>query len=273
MPEDHLNRISFYIVAHADDWQLFMQPNAYNDLVAAGSKVVCIITTAGDAGAGETYWRSREEGLKSSLRFCLAPREDLSENIGTRVFGNHTINYWSANNVTSYFLRLPDGGLNGNGFSAYHHQSLPELKKGSISSIFSLDDSTTYQDWPDFYTTIETIIRTESKDISDIRINYLNPDTNENLNDHPDHIATGQAIRSMDIICNVTQVLYVGYSVNNVWENLPLTQLFWKSAIFAAYEKAVYDEGDYSTLRESVVTYLRWSLSGADFIIINPRIL
>ncbi|MEJ7679281.1 MAG: hypothetical protein WKG06_15780 [Segetibacter sp.] len=85
-------------------------------LVLPGSKVVFIITTAGDAGAGETYWLAREEGSKSSLRFCLAPLAALSESSGTKEFNQHTINYWSVNNATCYFLRLPDGNLDGNGF-------------------------------------------------------------------------------------------------------------------------------------------------------------
>lgn len=33
MPETQFTKISFHIIAHADEWQLFMQPNAYNDLI------------------------------------------------------------------------------------------------------------------------------------------------------------------------------------------------------------------------------------------------
>src|SRR4051812_36717493 len=107
MPDEQFTEISFYVVAHADDWQLFMHPNVYNDLRAAGSKVVYIITTAGDAGGSETYWAAREEGSKSSVRFCLAPLAALSESTGTKQFNHHIINYWAANNAACYFLRLP----------------------------------------------------------------------------------------------------------------------------------------------------------------------
>ncbi len=258
--------ISFYIVAHADDWQLFMQPNVYNDLVAQGSKVVFIITTAGDGGAGETYWAAREEGSKSSLRFCLAPLGALSQSSGTRKFNYHNINYWLVNNTTFYFLRLPDGNLNGDGFSAYNYQSLLKLKAGQIGTLTAIDESTIYRNWQDFYTTLQMIILFESAGIPNIWLNYLNPDTATNSNDHPDHIATGQAIQAMSVVPRSRQALFVGYSVSNVSENLHQTDLFWKAGMFAAYEKAVFDGSGYSTLQEGIDTYRKWCLSSANFI-------
>src|SRR3954454_18953043 len=99
MTRESYAEVSFYIVAHADDWQLFMQPNAYKGLVDADHKVVFIVTTAGDAGNEERYWRAREEGCKSSIRFCLAPLSDISESGGTREFNNHPITFWSVSNL------------------------------------------------------------------------------------------------------------------------------------------------------------------------------
>src|SRR4051794_29771163 len=105
MTNESYTRMSFYIVAHADDSLLFMQPNAYRDLIASNNKIVFIIVTAGDAGEDEKYWRAREEGAKSSIRFCLAPRICLSELNNTKEFNSHIINYWSTNNTVCYFLR------------------------------------------------------------------------------------------------------------------------------------------------------------------------
>lgn len=272
MPDKEFNKISFYVAAHADDWQLFMQPNAYNDLIAPGSKVVLIITTAGDAGIGEKYWRSREEGTKSSLRFCLAPLTDLIEINGTKEFNQHTINYWSANNTTCYFLRLPDGNLDGAGFSVNHYQSLSRFRNGQVSNISAVDDSATYRSWSDFYITLETIIRDESDELSSRWINYLNPDTGTNPDDHIDHITTGQAIQEMSILSKLRQALFVGYCTGNVPDNLSAEALFWKAGMFAVYEKAVYDGSGYSTLRESITTYRRWCLNHANFIIADSLV-
>ncbi len=48
--------VSIYVVAHQDDWQLFMTPDAYNDLIDSDKKTVFIYTTAGDAGRDSVYW-------------------------------------------------------------------------------------------------------------------------------------------------------------------------------------------------------------------------
>src|SRR3954453_3995023 len=122
MTRESYTEVSFYIVAHADDWQLFMQPNAYKDLVSIGTKIVFIITTAGDAGQEERYWCAREEGCKSCIRFCLAPLFEISESNGIKEINRHDISYWTAGNAICYFLRLPDGNLDGSGFQRYDYQ-------------------------------------------------------------------------------------------------------------------------------------------------------
>lgn len=270
MVNEQFTVISFYIVAHADDWQLFMQPNVYKDLVTPGSKVVFIITTAGDAGADETYWAAREEGLKSSLRFCLAPLAGLKESSGTKKFNFHTINYGLINNATCYFLRLPDGNQDGSGFQARNFHSLARLRSGAINTATALDDSAAYAGWTDLYTTLQTIISDESRGIPNVWVNYLNPDTGKNPNDHSDHIATGQAVQAMGAIPGLHHALFVGYSLSNALENLNGTDLFWKAGMFSAYEKTVFDRSGYSTLQENISTYLAWCLSSAKFTTANP---
>ena len=269
---EQFNKISFYVVAHADDWQLFMQPNVYRDVVAHGCKVVLIITTAGDAGMGDNYWPAREEGSKSSVRFCLASLSVFSEYDGDKKFNNHCIHYWSAHNTTSYFLRLPDGNLDANGFPTCNFQSLLKFKLGQINAINAIDNSTTYPSWADLVTTIESIIDVESEDIPNRWIHYQNPDTTVNPNDHPDHIMTGRAIQSMTIITSLYQLLFVGYSVSSVAGKLALTDLFWKAGIFAAYEKAVYDLCGYSTLREDSDLYVSWCSCKPGFLEISPTL-
>jgi hypothetical protein len=270
MPHKTFSKICFYIVAHADDWQLFMQPNAYNDLVAPDTKVVFIITTAGDAGANHTFWSAREEGCKSSIRFCLAPLTDLIESNSSIEKNNRSINCWSANNSLVYFLRLPDGNLDGSGFPRYNNQSLTKFRTGDFSTITAVDNSSSYHSWAEFYTTIQSIIQDESGNIPDIWINFLSPNDAINPNDHIDHIATGHAVEQMEMFSTYRQVAFVGYSVHNTPIPLSPENLFWKAGMFAAYEKAVYDLSGYSTIRESASTYLKWTLSCARYTILNP---
>jgi len=259
-------------VPHADDWQLFMHPNAYNDLVDPGCKVVFLIITAGDAGKENDYWLAREEGVKSAIRFCLAPRVITAEAGGKKQVNSHAIQYWSLNEVSAYFLRIPDGNLDGSGFAAYNSQSLFKLSTGQISSITALDNSTTYHGWPAFIATAESIIRLESEGISERWINYLNPDATLNSGDHTDHLSIGHAIQQMKIITTLHQVLYVGYSIDCIEDTLSLTDLFWKAGMLAVYEKAVYDLCGYSTLQENMNIYVRWCCSKPKFLTILSKV-
>lgn len=268
MPDEPATQISFYIVAHADDWQLFVCPQVWHDLMTSKHKVVFLITTAGDAGMDERYWRAREEGCKSSVRFCIAPFAALTQSDSVVEFNQHLVHASTINHVIIYFLRLPDGGLAGNGFALYGRQSLSKLHAGEIGAISSVDNLTTYQSWSDFYTTLQEIILAESKGIPNVWINYLNPDRSVNPNDHADHVATGHAIQAT-IISSVQQRLYVGYNSKNDSANLSPDNLFWKVGMFAAYEKAVFDSCGYSTLREGPPTYLDWCLKSAPFITAN----
>ena len=45
-------KVSFYFAAHQDDWQLFMNPSAFQDVIGNAAKTVFIHVTAGDAGLG-----------------------------------------------------------------------------------------------------------------------------------------------------------------------------------------------------------------------------
>jgi len=267
MQSEHFTKNAFYIVAHADDWQLFMQPNVYRDLVDSSCKVTIIITTAGDAGFVEKFWQAREEGTKSSIKFCLAPIKSIAEAGGEKEFNGRLINFWKVNNCTCYFLRLPDGNLDGTGFSRYGYQSLGKLKAGEIKKISAVDNSTSYSTWGDFLSTLELIIEQESVDLEERIVHYLNPDRTANPNDHKDHIATGQAIQDLPLIGHMSQALYLGYSLSNYDGALDREGMFWKVAMFSAYEKAVFDCTGYSTLRESIGTYSRWCTCKAHYIL------
>lgn len=261
--------VSFFIVPHADDWQLFMQPNAYTALLAPGQRVVFIITTAGDAGSGERYWKAREEGCKSSIRFCLAPHAALTELNGVQQFNDHPIYYWLVNNVICYFLRLPDGNLDGTGFPGYNHQSLSKFRKGEVDALSAVDNTTTYNSWDDLCATLQMIITAESSGNPNARLHYLNPCTSANPHDHADHIATGQVVQAIDALAAMPQALYMGYHSGQEGKPVSVSDYFWKAGMFAAYEKAVYDASGYSTLQEDVQLYLRWCARGASFVTVN----
>src|SRR4051794_17735594 len=75
------DKVSFYFAAHEDDWQLFMNPSAFED-VTGGVKTVFVHVTAGDAGLGtgvggrkHPLYLARENGAESAIRF-MADADD-----------------------------------------------------------------------------------------------------------------------------------------------------------------------------------------------------
>lgn len=242
-----------YVMAHADDAQLFMQPDLYRDLTAPETRVVFIVTTAGDGGMDENYWRAREEGLKSSLRFCLAPLGAITEKETTVEIEGRSFAQTLLNQHRIYCMRLPDGGLDGEGFEKNDFQSLPKLRKEEINRLTALDQSATYEGWGDFCEALRAIIHHESAVIS---LHYLSPNEAENPGDHPDHAASGAAVQN---ISGISHVRYMGYSSKDSGTSLKPEEFFWKAGMFATYEKAVYDAAGYSTLREGADIYTNWT--------------
>ena len=116
--------VSFYFAAHEDDWQLFMNPNAYDDVRSPATRVVFVYVTAGDAGAGsgnagrtQPYYLARENGAKMSVMFMADADKvpERPESSTASVFG-HLLHRWAYRNTASYFLRLPDGNMDGTGY-------------------------------------------------------------------------------------------------------------------------------------------------------------
>ena len=80
VPSICAQNLEIYVSAHPDDWQLFMNPNAYKSVANPENKVIFLHTTAGDAGHGmgfNDYTLAREEGSLRAIRFmCNSLVED-----------------------------------------------------------------------------------------------------------------------------------------------------------------------------------------------------
>src|SRR5215475_12306428 len=70
------DKVSFYFAAHEDDWQLFMNPSAFQDVIKGAAKTVFVHLTAGDAGLGtglggrkHPFYLARENGAEAAIRF------------------------------------------------------------------------------------------------------------------------------------------------------------------------------------------------------------
>jgi hypothetical protein len=122
------DKVAFYVVAHPDDWQLFM--NAFEDAAnPPTTKIVFVYTTAGGAcGPKDTiakdphptpFYLAREAGAQAAAR-ALAdanqkgpadpPRTDKVSLKGEDPTQPHVILRYRFRNTVSYFLRLPESG-------------------------------------------------------------------------------------------------------------------------------------------------------------------
>jgi len=237
------NTIAFYFGAHPDDWQLFMNPNAYYDVQKPSNKVVFVYVTAGDAGLGlgngersQPYYLARENGAKLSVRFMAdaAKAPGIPVDSVTSISG-HPIKRWLYGNTVSYFMRLPDGSPPGTGYVATAEQSLKRLHEGGIRAMTSIDNSTTYQGWSDLRTTLRKLIDHERGRVTNVWVNI--PDTNieKNLGDHTDHQHMAQGV--LEAIADlpwINKALYLNYVTADMAENMSSAEREIEAGTFAA---------------------------------------
>jgi hypothetical protein len=95
----HSDKVSFYFAAHEDDWQLFMNPSAFEDVIGAAGKTVFVHITAGDDGLGigsggrkQPYYLARENGALNAIRFMAdADKTPIDNSTGPMTFNGHSV--------------------------------------------------------------------------------------------------------------------------------------------------------------------------------------
>lgn len=210
--------VSFSLQAHQDDWQLFMSSQIVADL-NAGGKVVFITLTAGDAGngtidysGGGPFYLGRETGSVYSSKFAA----DITSGVTpaavptavTAIVNGHNITKYVYGNTINYFLRLPDGNFDGEGFPITENKSLQKLKLASPpTSLSAIDNSATYTNWADLTNTIQQIILAEKGSDNQVWMYTASLDDTVNPGDHSDHLYAATAGQDA-----VSAMLWVGIS-------------------------------------------------------------
>ncbi len=250
---------SFYVVAHEDDWQLFMGINAALDVPGADSKIVFVHTTAGDAGLGTgtggtpmPYYLARENEALSAIRFLAnlgVVGAGPSGAVSTITINGKSLHRIAYKNTVAYFLRLPDGNVNGGrGYPSTGNQSLLLLDLGAIREISAIDGSAVYYGWADLVETLRAILLYEAHGSPDVWINVPDTDTTINPNDHPDHIYTGIAM--LDAIASlpcVNAALFTGYASATMPINLGASEVMLQTGLWAVTTAALTDSYQLST--------------------------
>jgi hypothetical protein len=236
------DKVSFYFAAHEDDWQLFMNPSAFQDVVKSAAKTVFVHLTAGDAGLGtglggrkHPFYLARENGAEAAIRFMADADAAPGERVAApMVFNGHAIYRVSYRNTVGYFLRVPDGNASGAGYSETGFQSLKRLATGETDILRAVDGSTTYHGWDDLVATLRAIIAYERGHAALAQVNVAETDTRINPNDHADHLMTAKA--ALDAVKNlscVRRVYYVDYASSRLPQNLDAQQRDMESSVFA----------------------------------------
>lgn len=235
------DKVSFYFAAHEDDWQLFMNPNAFEDVLGGAAKTVFVHVTAGDDGLGPAtggrkypYYLARENGAINAIRFMAdADRMPIADSTGQMIFNGHPIHRVGYRNAIGYFLRLPDGDASGTGFAGTGFQSLKRLADGNIATLTAVDGSTAYHGWSDLVATLREIIKYERAQAPLVQLNVAELDPRINPADHSDHLMTahGALAAVADMAC-VRRAYYVDYASSKLPENLTAHERDMSSAVF-----------------------------------------
>lgn len=236
------DKVSFYFAAHEDDWQLFMNPSAFQDVIEGATKTVFIHVTAGDAGLGtgsggrkHPFYLARENGAEQAVRFMAdTDRAPVSRTVSNLPFNGHPIYRISYRNTVSYFLRVADGNPLGTGYSYTGFQSLKKLADGDNDTLAAVDGSTSYRGWSDLVKTVRAIVDYERGRAGLVQLNIAELDPRINPEDHSDHLMTAKlALAAVSDLSCVRRVSYVDYASSRLPENLDVQQRDMESSVFA----------------------------------------
>ena len=224
-----------FVVAHEDDWQLFM-----GDVVAkrirAGHSAIFVYLTAGDDGRDSLYWQTRERAALQSTRVAIGP--DAADSGAVRCsmteVSEHTIQKCVITNTESYFMRLPDGKRNGKGFARHGYQSLRRLRGKKMGTIVAVDGSARYNGWQDLMSTVSNLIGSGSAEVT---VHANDPSVAANPHDHFDHRITGLLVNDLRKGQTWSTWYYVGYALATRAANRSTDEAREKTAIFLAYDK------------------------------------
>ena len=231
--------VDVVLVAHQDDWQLFM-----GDVVAlrvqTRNPVVFIYLTAGDNGRDSLYWTTRERGALKSTRIAAgaAATDSAADQCSMARVLDHAIRKCTIANTESYFLRLPDGHRNGIGFARHSHQSLRKLRRKRIASISAVDGSAAYNGWADVISTVGSLIG-ESSASRIVTVHTSDPSVVVNPHDHFDHRMAGLLVADSRKRNKWNVVYYAGYALATRAPNRSGDQVRQKTTLFLAYDRVM----------------------------------
>lgn len=229
------------IVAHPDDDLLFMNPDLLKSL-KNGDCVRTIYLTAGDSGGTKKYWISREDGVMAAYATALdikTPHWYIAPyKLGEKTFVQVAHLTEANRKVSLLFLRLPDGGLYGQGYSSNNNETLARLHNGLLGKIHSVDGQSHYSK-ESLVDTLFSLMKQYSP--AEIRIQTIDGSGNHHP-DHGDHTYTAklamaafERFRRLPAGSGTILSQYIGYPTYEKDQNVFGSDLEMKKKMFYTY--------------------------------------
>ena len=244
--------VTMSIWAHYDDDLIFANP-ALQQAMDGGDCIRTVFVTASDAGRGSGYSEKRELGILRAYN-SMRGQQGLWSPTAVTLLSGAVLTQWSPDGeprVTVAFLRLPDGGVTGDGFAATGGTSLSQMLNGAIPAMWPIDGRPAISS--------ETLVASLAETMQAYHATRLLthvPGTavNWTAGDHPDHAATGSYARSAWQRAGLVpaQVSYaIGYPTASLPANVSGEELSRKLApyrIYAAQDAVVSCDSDQACL-------------------------
>ncbi|HUD06689.1 MAG TPA: PIG-L family deacetylase [Candidatus Saccharimonadales bacterium] len=239
-------------VAHEDDDLLFMNPDIVND-INAGDCIRTVYLTAGDAGAGQFYYLSRERGVEAAYAAMAGLTKPVWVDKIVQIASEYieVASPRANTKISLIFMHLPDGNLKGQGFAHDGFQSLAKLYDGQIKTIYSVDGQSSYS-----ASQLETALSTLMSTYSPTQIYTQSAFAGSKFPDHSDHINVSNFVKQAYKLYETKQYanlvtipisFYEGYTGRQQPANVSGAALATKEMIFLDYAK--YDAGVCQTLQ------------------------
>ena len=225
-------KITDIIVAHPDDDLLFINPDIQNKL-NNGWCIRAVYMTGADDGRETNYWLRREEGIQKAYSVMLGVQGEWQKR--EVIIDGHSITTSQLGirpDVSLVFVRLPDGGVRGKGYSRTSNHSIEKMSHFKNQKVNTLDGKSSYN--------YQALVRVVGAIIAkDQPAEILTTVSSGELSvgDHSDHIAVGQIAKlsASAVKSSASITTYVGYPSSRLSKNLSPEQSLNKKNIFSNY--------------------------------------
>ncbi|MCZ2829873.1 PIG-L family deacetylase [Modestobacter sp. VKM Ac-2986] len=223
------------VVAHPDDDLFFINPDLANDL-QAGVCTTTVYVTSGDAGQRNAYHRARERGIAAAYA-AMAGAPDVwaraRVTVAGRVLTEATLT--GVPSVRLFFLRLPDGGMDGSGWPRSARTSLRQLVQGQVPVLWTVDSPAQAYGAEDLLAVLSGVMT----HVRPTGIRTLDGERGHADGDHSDHHTVAQltAAASARWDASVPVAGYVGYPSAELPANVDGRELADKAATVEVYAR------------------------------------